>query len=424
MNKFREYIISHPVIYVTRDIERALGVLPQNGYHIITNSTKYSEFIKHNYPLNVFTIKSDIVLDTSSLLENEQVKNYINEIIEKNNKTSLLVFKNTNKIEEICEKQNWKLLNPKAKLSERIENKIEVVDWLGKLAEYLPAFEIIETKKIKWSKEPFILQWARSHTGDGTIFVDSENKLNELKEKFPDRPARISPYIKGPVFTSNISVSNEKIWFGNISYQITGILPYTESVFSTVGNDWSITHSLLTESRITEYEKMAEKIAEKMRDSGWRGLFGIDVIYDIERDELKLLEINARQPASTTFESELQNENSLMGIDGISIFEAHLISLLGLKTEKGLIQTNDGSQIIQRLTNSISNKLKDGKYDFHKTAEKIRGADFRVIEYPIGKENSDFLRIQCSRGIMKNHNELNERGIHITELLSLENDTR
>jgi hypothetical protein len=44
-----------------------------------------------------------------------------------------------------------------------------------------------------------------------------------------------------------------------------------------------------------------------MSAQGWRGLFGIDVIKDLERNAIHLIEINARQPASTSFEAKLQN---------------------------------------------------------------------------------------------------------------------
>ena len=98
-----------------------------------------------------------------------------------------------------------------------------------------------------------------------------------------------------------------------------------------------------------------------MHESGWKGLFGIDVIYDEERDQFKLIEINARQPASTTYESQLQARFRGHGLVGATIFEAHLAALTG-STRSDLVQIkvgpwqekqieiNDGAQIVQRVT--------------------------------------------------------------------------
>ena len=46
------------IIYVTRDIERALGKLPENDYYIITNKTPYAIETQEQYPHNVFLIDS------------------------------------------------------------------------------------------------------------------------------------------------------------------------------------------------------------------------------------------------------------------------------------------------------------------------------------------------------------------------------
>ena len=79
---------------------------------------------------------------------------------------------------------------------------------------------------------------------------------------------------------------------------------------------------------------------------------------------LYLLEINARQPASTTYESQLQStvchsdpedsgEESLA--NRCTTFEAHLASLLSVSPDKyKLITIKNGAQIIQRITQKKS----------------------------------------------------------------------
>ena len=391
------------ITYIARDIERALGKKPEGDYFIITNHTLYAGEIKKKYPDNVFLIgskDSKEILDTYELLNLKEVQEIISQL-----KAQILVFKNTIHIEQICKDNNWKLLNPSAELSEKIENKITQVAWLGELASLLPPHEISIIKNIKWNRKPFILQWSHGHTGDGTIFIQNENELNTLKEKFPYREARVTDYVKGPMFTVNIVVTNTVILLGNISYQITGMLPFTENMFSTIGNDWSVPHTILSEENIKKIEKIAEKIGQKMQKDGWKGLLGIDIVYDETLDELHLIEINARQPASTTFESELQEILHLHNVAGITTFSAHLSSLLGDPVTSALIPVNDGAQILQRVT-KIKNNI---------NIKKLIESGYKIIIYNNTKPNADLVRIQSMQGILETHNKFNKRGKEIVE---------
>lgn len=390
------------IVYVARDIERALGKLPEGNYHIITNRTPFAEEVKLRHPMHVLLVDSPAILDTYELLLNPEVQDIITTF-----KAQILVFKNTIHIEELCKEKSWTLLNPSAELSEKIENKISQVKWLGELSSLLPPHKVQFVNDIKWNKNAFILQWAHGHTGGGTILVSNENELIELKNKFPNREARVTEFIKGPMFTVNIVVTDTIILLGNISYQITGILPFTENALSTIGNDWSVTHTILNEAHIIKFNELAEKVAQKMQSSGWRGLFGIDVIYDEERDNLHLIEINARQPASTTYESKLQDEVNMHGVPGINTFEAHLSTLLNIPVKTSLIPINDGAQILQRVTN------KTKKVD----TKKLVDAGYNVINYSNEKTNEDLARIQSRLGIMEAHNKFNKRGKEILELL-------
>jgi hypothetical protein len=480
MSATKSAAASRTIIYVTRDIERALGMKPgrtdAGEYFVVANKTPYAEEIQAQYPDYVFLVNmapeamgyskeknisknneklvifdvgikknnegsSSKLLDTYDLLADTKVQEFISG---KKNKgdIGIIVFHNTSRIEELCAANKWNLLNPSALLAEKIENKITQVEWLGDLARFLPTHQILKATEIKWgvanpTKEPFIIQWAHSHTGDGTALVRSESDLAIIKEKFPAREARVSAFIKGPMFTANICVAGEKknkekndkknpVIIGNISYQITGVLPFTDNPFSTIGNDWSVTHSLLSPEKIEQFNEIANAVAIRMCEDGWHGLFGIDCIYDEERDMLHLIEINARQPASTTYESQLQEtfrtHTTKSMKPGMTIFEAHMSALenkLENKNEKmggSLIEINDGAQVIQRLTASATILMESPEKIAIATAA-LRAEGFTVIEYENTKANSDLLRIQTARGIMEAHLKFNARGKKIVDIL-------
>ncbi len=379
------------LFYVCRDIERATGIdLSLENYYIITNYNEFSAKLARQY-LHIILIKEKEQLDTYHLLTHKQAL----DTIKKND--FVLVFKNNALIEAECQKNGWQLLNPDSKLADKIESKISQVEWLGNLAKYLPPHKIDVCGNITWSGQPFILQFNHSHTGGGTFFINSAKKLTDLKLKFAKREVRIADYIEGPVFTNNNVVWGNKILTGNINYQITGLSPFTDNKFATIGNDWALPHKILSKKQILQYKKIATEIGKKLRKDNWKGLYGVDIIVDAKTGRLYLLEINARQPASTTFESQLQKT---FGKAGVSTFEAHLASLLDIQPDKyKLIQIYDGAQIIQRVTKKKINiaKIKDNSL-------------INTIKYNNTLPGSDLIRFQFNKGLMKKHNELNALG--------------
>jgi len=400
---------SHPIIYVTRDIERALGIAPSADYRIITNRTPYAESIAKDYPAYITLIDTThhALLDTAELLEHEIAIETITQT-----KGDILVFKNTSRIESITKHHSWKLLNPSAVLAEKVENKITQIDWLGKIGDdWLPLHHILHAKEILWKNGPLIIQWAHGHTGDSTLLVNTASELEAIQKIFPERLARVSAYIHGPSFTMNVVVSPDKTIIGNPSYQITGIPPFTEGAFTTIGNDWSLPYSLLDESELSTLNDLAILIGEKLRTEGWKGLYGIDVIKDEERGRFFLIEINARQPASTTYESLLQKRFRDQGITGITLFETHLLALRGESIHESLVPVNDGSQIIQRITSRT-------KHVSPTAIKVLEERGYTVISYSNTNENADLIRIQSIRDIMETHGKFNARGKEIVEIMS------
>lgn len=439
------------IIYVTRDIERALGLalseteglsLDIQGYFIISNSTPFAKSVSKGHK-NVLLIKERELLDTWELLKHPKVRRFISSTANPSltlpeeglkspplrgvspstraqaegggvRRPNIMVFKNTIQIEKTCRENGWKLLNAPAELSNKVEEKISQIKWLGTLKKYLPPYKVDECKNFKFNDKSFVLQFNRSHTGSGTILISNEKQLMELKKIFPEREARIAPYIDGPLFTNNNVVGNTRILLGNISYQITGLKPFTDLPFSTIGNDWALPHKYLSKKQITQYKKIATDVGLKLKKSGWKGLFGIDVVVNEKTGKLYLLEINCRQPASTTYESQLQQfkDTKRQGYN-VTTFEAHLMALTGIDLKgKELIQIEDGAQVILRNKKTKIQGYKNTRIQLFKKNQ------FNVIGYNNTEPNSDLLRIQSKVGIMKENNKFNNIGKKIIDIIS------
>ena len=67
------------IIYVTRDIERALGIEPSASYFIVANDSPYARSTKEKYRDFVLLVKSPVPLDTFELLEKEETIKFIEE---------------------------------------------------------------------------------------------------------------------------------------------------------------------------------------------------------------------------------------------------------------------------------------------------------------------------------------------------------
>ncbi|MSU75788.1 MAG: ATP-grasp domain-containing protein [Candidatus Magasanikbacteria bacterium] len=452
MQELQQALNLRPAVYVTRDIERALGLpISTKNYFIVTNLSPFAKQVS-KWHKNVLLIAGKKLLDTHELLSHPRTK-----LLLKKTGASVLVFKNTTQIEKICTTNDWQLLNPKAGLANRVEQKLSQLEWLGSLTKYLPKHEVMKCKDLTWDSEtsppvlpsaegrrkrpsplqrrgqgevwPFIVQFNHAHTGLGTILIESQKQIEELKTQFPNREVRVTQFISGPVFTNNNVVWGKKVLCGNINYQITGLAPFTDKPFAAVGNDWGLPGKVLSSKQRKQYKQIATDVGGRLRRDGWKGLFGIDVIMDEKTRKLYLLEINARQPASTTFESQLQRSVILSETKNlvsptrsfayaqddklVTTFEAHLAALLGLPTTHYQLQTIiDGAQIIQRVSKIPPRGGHTGGVRplRRQSISRLRNSGLTVIEYPNTKPGEDLLRIQSTKGIMKNTSEFNDIG--------------
>ncbi len=386
--------LKKPLVYVTRDIERALGVEPTGNYFVVSNKTPFGEMVKNKYPNNVLLIDTTNLKDTYDLLLVPEVQEMISQ-----HAADVVVFQNTARIERLAQEKGWNLLNPRAELSKHVEEKVSQIEWLKDDANLLPPHTVTILKNVQFQGKQFVLQFNHSHTGEGTYIIESEAQLAALQKQFPERECRVVDFISGPVFTVNAIVADE-IYIGNPSYQITGLSPFTDLPFSTIGNDWELPQAPHYKNAYEDINKMAARLGQRLQDDGWRGLFGIDVVYDEKKKKTYLLELNARQPASSVYESTLQKKAEPKKL---SVFEAHLAALTKspLRTEIGTIEK--GSQIVKRITSE--------KYDVD--IDSMRRKGLNVMEYTNDIHNKELFRIQSTSGVMEGHNLLNSLGLFI-----------
>ena len=399
-----EITLPFPVAYITRDLERALGIPQIPGFFIMTNETAFGKS-QCKVRSDIFFCSQKRILDTHELLLDEKILSTLRD----NHIAHIMVFKPTTAIERAAKANGLTVLNPPASLASSFEEKITQLSFLPELKNIFVPFHVMTLKEVLFSGTPFVLQFNHAHTGNGTHYIDSEKKLTELQMQFPERPVRMAPFITGPLFTNNNIVTKQDTLVGNINCQITGLEPFTKNIFATIGNDWALPHILLSAEETNEYYKVAKCVGDALKKRNWKGMFGIDVLYDMHAKKFFLLEINARQSASATFESFLQTHAGKQ----ITTMEAHLMALIEKPIDGELQPISEGAQVTQK--NILPAMPPDAQHTLTQTFER---EGYRVTPYENTEREQEWLRIQTTRGgLMQNHNTLNTAGKQIADIL-------
>jgi len=332
------------IFYVTLDPEKALGVedlIP--SYHILysENSQLAIPIADNGIDIHNFPKLNEVKLNsTSKMLENPSLISYINDKSHK--RPDILVFKNDDQIVKECSNNNFKLLNPSPNLNKRLENKIEFTNFVKNIELFKqPEYELFEkVSDLNFSTLSsrfgvnFVIQFIFGHSGSSTFFIQSEEELNDLKEKYPLRKGKVTRLILGPTYTVNACITKVGVIVGGISEQITGIPELTSSRGGTVGNDFSQRH--LSESLRVEIISKTMEFGEFLRKEGHKGIFGLDFIIEEGTNEIYLIEANIRQVASCSYVSYLQRLNKK-----VPIMLWHILELLDFDFEKPFVSLNE-----------------------------------------------------------------------------------
>lgn len=317
-----------PLFYLCNDPERALGLENiLDNYHIVcVDDSDLFAYLKLQRG-NIFSLenhanKSNFIFRNSAkLLEEDSVRDYISTNSGKNK--YFQTFKISPRFEKLTEEYNADLLNTTSKLNRDFENKLTQYELLSQYEVNFPDTIITELGKNTYQSiaaqlsSKFVVQFDRGHTGSGTSFINSEAEYEELKQRFSQRKARIAKLINGISYTVNAAVGRNGIYVGGLSYQITGVPELTQSEGGTVGNDFSYREGI-NENIKQQIVDEVTKIGFAMKETGYKGLFGVDLIIS---DNVYVIEVNARQPASIPFYTKLQLINGEVPLSLIHIME-------------------------------------------------------------------------------------------------------
>jgi hypothetical protein len=390
----------HPIIYLCNDPERALGIediLTDFSIMCIDNSPLIELLRAKN--IDVFSLaesKSEVnptFRSTHNLLHNcPESSSYLSKF---NENLNFIFFKSSPRLENLSKQYSAKVLNPSWKLNRKYENKLSQYEVLSSIVpEAFPTTtigilgELYYSDLIQKLGQEFVVQFDRGHTGDSTFFIRTESDYTKLQQSYLKRKVRVSRKIEGKAWTINASATRFGTLYHGISQQITGVPQLTNQEGGTVGNDWTKASSL-EKSTQTMLREIIETVGNYMYQDEYRGMFGFDFIID-NTGRPFLIEINARQPASTGIHSKLMLK---AGLPPLLLFHIAEFLFEDIASYEVFIQN---SAKTKKPITEILNEISD------QALESINASQILIRNKSINSES--FLEIPQS-GIYSNNNE-------------------
>ncbi len=438
-SKINEITKDNPVFYFTNDIERGLGLEKLiDNYHILCIDKNDINSYVEKEGTDVFCL-SDVVNErfyrsSIKLLEHQETRKYLEKYPKGYNQT----FKISPRFEKITSELGYKLINTSAELNRAFENKISQYKILSDAGVNFPKTRITEMKNVGYAElkdefgEKLIIQFNRGHTGDSTILIENGEKFIHIKNTFPDRTVKIVEFIDSPLtYTLNGCITKSGCYAGGLCYQITGVERLAHSKSATVGNDYSVRKGI-NEEILEKIKTEFNKISEKMKSHGYRGMFGIDLI--IRNEEVYIIEVNARQTQSVPFYTKLQ-----LSKDEIPLSMLHLAEFLDIEVE--LDEKSYNNKNLEPITaaqlylrekddSKIKNYFKPGIYSqelsFHREDYSLnsRFSSSEILVYAKSKDfeakkGDEFARIQVLKRLVSEDLEVEKWAVEY--LLAIKN---
>ncbi len=306
----------------------------------------------------------------------------------------LLVYKPFAKKDAVEKKYGLNILSNDYELFSKLENKVSFRQKFNQILPF-PDYEFSSTQKLgnnvtfqelksKYTK--FVIQDEKLSGGRGTYIVDAEQDFSQALQSLPaENRVVISQYIKGESASVQACIFQNQVINTGIQKQLVGQPSLTNNPGQFVGGQWCPKDYSQKEKR--QVQNFVKKTGEILIKLGYRGIFGLDLIVDHDKEQVFVIEMNARITGVTYLINMIQTS-----INQTPIIYPHILSLLKTKPKEKIknlcpdISQANISYLI--LTNKKENfvhlkqELKPGVY-------RYSASDKRMIHQKISFDLND-----------------------------------
>lgn len=365
---------------VNRETLNGVGFEKFIDNYVILSINKSPELNLIKKDVDVFCLEN--FLNESFLQKSKEAddifsyKNVISYLDKKRGNKYFLVYKISKNLAKYCgRKKECKILNINDNLRNKLESKIFFNNILKKnKIKQIPNIIVnFNSKKqirdFKKKFEKIIVQDKDSFSGFGTITVESEKDVNKAWKDLKRKKVKVAKFIEGPLLSCTGCATKYGVLVSPLRYQIIGDAIIADNKYLWCGNDWNVNN--LNNTVKNQAYKITSKIGAYLKNKhDYKGIFGIDFIFDKVNSELYALELNPRLLGTTQMYTSLQIENkepSLIGFHILEFLDAkYSVDINKLNTK--IRKEKKGAHIILRNKFKrdviIKKSLKSGVYVF------------------------------------------------------------
>ena len=295
--------------------------------------------------------------NSGRLLSHPLVKNYIKET-SKDKQVVIIPFKPSAKIDLICQQNHWITASNPSKINRLLEDKIKFFHICEQNSIPIIPAAIDNFNQSNFQKyqhtfgNKLIVQTHFGWAGKSTHSFDS---WNQASKKIPiDTLVKYSPFLQGYTLLNNCCLTHLGLIQSPPALQYTGLSPFTNNPFATVGRQWP---SFAPLKVISKVKTITQKLSIVLSNLSYKGYFGLD--FFVHNNQVFLLECNPRLTASFAFYTNLEISQKWT-----PLFYFHLAEFLNLNykfdIEKETIRFLDqkiiGSEITQKNNQGVTIK--------------------------------------------------------------------
>lgn len=238
---------------------------------------------------------------------------------------AIIPFKPSAKIDILCQQNNWINISNPAPINRFLEDKIKFAKLCQKYKLPTIPFSIDTFNQKNFLKyqqlygQKIVLQTHFGWAGNSTFLSSS---WNDIKDKISSNViTKYSPIVE-PSYTllNNCCLTKFGLIQSPPALQYTGVKPYTDNPFTTVGRQWP---SFAPLKIVEEINIITENFSKILKEIGYKGFFGLDFL--ISQNKVFLLECNPRLTASFDFYTKLELDQKIN-----PLFYFHLVEFLKL----------------------------------------------------------------------------------------------
>lgn len=306
-----------------------------NDYKIICyNDDSVYKLLKKKWDLfSYLDIKFDKNLENDKAIEillND--KSFLSKVIQNKKHSKALFFYMNQRMDELLKDINMSMLLPPYKVQEKLGNKL----YLSNICEKL---NITPNKSLIFKKiprklsgifarcqkilgVPFIAQGSLGVSGEDTFLINTEKEL-EKAAKDLQNGLKVAKYISNNIPVSvHLCISHDQIIIQGPFIQLLGFSELSAKPFQFAGNDTN--QSLFNQDFIDEVRDMSFRIGVYVKNEGYRGIFGIDYLWDKDTGAIYPQELNTRFVGLTRLLTGIQKDQSVFPdlLKHIGIFNA------------------------------------------------------------------------------------------------------